>query len=434
MPPVDTEIAIVGAGAAGIAAALTAQAHGLPFRLIEARQRSGGRTWTTTTPLGRPFDLGASWIHAVDAGNPFAEIALALAAGPVVDQRRRLVLDRAGRPLSPGDVAAFHVARARGIMRIEQAPPGASLTDCLPVDADLGGDPAADLWNWTIRSSAGPWLCGTDCAATDAADWAAARAGTDWLLPRGYGTLVQNLAAGVPMTLDCALEAIEAGPDAVTLTTTRGSFTGRHLVLTVPLGVLAAERIRIKPALPRPWRQALDDLPMGCLMKVAIDLMADPLPGLGPEASAKQAAGCYLHYPATDERGVLYLLRPCGHAMAYAFVGGSMARALEPETDAAIRDAVLEPLRGLLGTALVERSFGPVAVSRWGSDPFAFGSYAIARPGASGARAVLAQPLFERVHLAGEATAADGWHGTAGGAWLAGRAAVTRIAAAALSG
>ena len=413
----DTEIAIVGAGAAGIAAALTARAHGLPFRLIEARDRSGGRTWTTTTPLGRPFDLGASWIHAVDAGNPFAELALALDAAPVVDHRRRLTLDRAGRPLSPGGVAAFHAARASGIMAIEQAPPGASLVDCLPV--------ASAPWDWTIRSFAGPWMCGTDCAVTDAADWAAARAGTDWLLPRGYGTLVQALAARLPMTTGCALQAIAVGPAVVTLTTTEGSFTARHVVLTVPLGVLAAERIRITPALPDAYRRALDDLPMGCLMKVAIDLLADPLAGL-----ASDSESCFLHYPATDERGVLYLLRPCGHAMAYAMVGGSMARALEPESDAAIRDVVLDPLRGLLGTALVERCFGPAAVSRWGSDPFAFGSYAIARPGGAGARAVLAEPLFERVHLAGEATAGDGWHGTAGGAWLAGRAAVARIAAA----
>ena len=421
MPPVDTEIAIVGAGVAGIAAALAAEAQGLPFRLIEARQRSGGRTWTTTTPLGRPFDLGASWIHAVDAGNPFAEIALSLDAGPMVDQRRRLVLDRAGRPLPQAEAAAFALARARGIERIEQAPPGASLTDCLPV----GADPGADPWASTIRSFAGPWMCGTDCAATDAADWAAARAGTDWLLPRGYGTLVQGLAAGVPMTTDCALEALEVGPASVTLTTTKGSFTARHVILTVPLGVLAAERIHITPALPEAYRRALDDLPMGCLMKVAIDLLADPLADLEADT-----VSTFLHYPATDERAVLYLLRPCGHAMAYAFVGGSTARALEPASDAAIRDVVLEPLRGLLGAALVERSFGPAAVSRWASDPFAFGSYAIARPGGAGARAILALPLFERVHLAGEATAGDGWHGTAGGAWLAGRAAIARIAMA----
>jgi monoamine oxidase len=277
-----------------------------------------------------------------------------------------------------------------------------------------------------MRSFAGPWLCGTDCSDTDAADWAAALAGTDWLLPQGYGTLVQALARPLPITTDCVLEALEVDPTGVTLTTSRGRFTARHVVLTVPLGVLAEERIRFTPALPAPYHRALDDLPMGCLMKVAIDLLADPLEGI-----ADVAGPLFLHYPASDERAVLYLLRPCGHAMAYAFVGGSMALDLEPLSNAAIRDVVLEPLRGLLGGATVERAFGPAAVSRWASDPFAFGSYAIARPGGSAARAVLAAPLFERVHLAGEATAPGGWHGTAGGAWLAGRAAVLRIAAAA---
>ena len=43
------------------------------------------------------------------------------------------------------------------------------------------------------------------------------------------------------------------------------------------------------------------------------------------------------------------------------------------------------------------------------------------------ARAVLAAPLFGRVHLAGEATAPNGWYSTAGGAWLAGRSAIAAI-------
>jgi monoamine oxidase len=427
MPAVDTEIAIVGAGAAGIAAALTARAFGLAHRLIEARPRTGGRTWTTTTPLGRPFDLGASWIHAADAGNPFADLALARRADPLVDRRRRVVLDASGTLAGAGEVAAFQTARAHGIARIEQAPPGASLADCLPVPADASADPAAlagdAAWAWTVRCFAGPWMCGMACAATDAADWAAARAGVDWLLPRGYGALVQELATGLPVTTNCVLESLEVGRDAVRLVTTTGSFTARHVVLTVPLGVLAAGRIRFTPALPDAWRQALDGLPMGCLMKVAIDLLEDPLAGLAAPADT-----VFLHYPASDEQAVLYLLRPCGQAMAYAFVGADMARALEPESDAAIRDVVLEPLRRLLGADRVARGFGPATASRWASDPFALGSYAIAGPGRAGARTVLADPLLGRVHLAGEATAPDGWHGTAGGAWLAGRAAVARIA------
>lgn len=420
MQPVDTEIAIVGAGAAGIAAALTAAACGRSFRLIEARERLGGRAWTMATPGGAPFDLGASWIHAADAGNPLADMALALDAGAVVDRRKRVVLDATGRPLDAAGLAAFQAVRSAGIARIEAARAGSSLADCLPE----GSDPA-EPWAWTMRSFAGPWLCGTDCAATDSVDWASARAGTDWLLPKGHGTLVRAIAGSLPVTIGTALEAVTVGTDSVRLSTTAGSFTARHAVVTVPLGVLAAGRIRFTPALPERVRLALDALPMGCLMKVGFDLLADPLLALGVDADS-----CFLHYPATDEHAVLYLLRPCGQPTALAFVGGSMAWALERKADLVVRDVVLEPLRRLLGAGLVERCFGPALPSRWGADPFALGSYAVARPGGAGARQVLAEPLFERVHLAGEATASGGWHGTTGGAWLAGRDVVQRIVGA----
>jgi monoamine oxidase len=253
---------------------------------------------------------------------------------------------------------------------------------------------------------------------TDAADWAAARQGEDWLLPGGYGNLVQQLADGVPVTTGCVLEALEVGRGRVALATSGGRIEARHVVLTVPLGVLQAERISFSPPLPASVRQALDTLPMGCLMKVGIDLIADPF---------GETDTYFLHYPASDEAAVLYLMQPGGQAMAYAFVGGSAARALEPLDDAAVREEALAPLRHLLGAATVDRSFGRAVATRWAADPFAFGSYAIARPGGFMARRELAQPLFERIYLVGEATAPDGWMGTVGGAWLAGRAAMAAI-------
>lgn len=417
MTPVDVEIAIIGAGAAGIAAARTAMASGLSFRLIEARPRLGGRTWTDATAGGLPFDRGASWIHAVDQGNPFAELALAARAAPVLDRRRRIMLDGSGGRAANAAIDGFHASRAAAIRLIEGAAAGASLA------AALAGHhaPPDDLWVMTDRALAGPWLMGEDCALVDAADWLAAKAGADWLLPAGYGRLVEELGQGLPVTLDCPLEALAIGRDHVGLETARGRFTARHAILTVPLGVLQAGRIRFDPPLPAAARRAIDDLPMGCLMKVAIDLLADPL---------GESGTYYLHYPAPDESGVLYLLRPGGHEMALAFVGGGTARALERESDAVAREAVLAPLVRLLGAATVERSFGAARATRWGLDPLALGSYAIARPGiAPDTRARLAAPIFERLYLAGEGTAPDGWHNTVAGAWLAGKAAVLRITA-----
>ena len=68
------DVAVIGAGAAGLAAGLTLQISGRSFIVLEARDRIGGRAWTDTATLALPFDCGAHWLHAA-AQNPFTRIA-----------------------------------------------------------------------------------------------------------------------------------------------------------------------------------------------------------------------------------------------------------------------------------------------------------------------------------------------------------------------
>jgi monoamine oxidase len=65
----------------------------------------------------------------------------------------------------------------------------------------------------------------------------------------------------------------------------------------------------------------------------------------------------------------------------------------------------------------------------WGVDPLALGSYAVARPDAADHREILATPVDQRVFLAGEAAAADGWAATVAGAYRSGRRAALQIVA-----
>ncbi len=60
----DTDVAIVGAGAAGLAAARTLTDLGVPFVLLEAAHRIGGRAYTEEVAPGAPFDLGCHWMHS----------------------------------------------------------------------------------------------------------------------------------------------------------------------------------------------------------------------------------------------------------------------------------------------------------------------------------------------------------------------------------
>ncbi len=58
------DVAIVGAGAAGLAAARRLQGLGVSFVVLEARPRIGGRAFTDTETLGAPVDLGGHWLHS----------------------------------------------------------------------------------------------------------------------------------------------------------------------------------------------------------------------------------------------------------------------------------------------------------------------------------------------------------------------------------
>jgi beta-phosphoglucomutase-like phosphatase (HAD superfamily) len=111
MAPAEIEVAVVGAGAAGLAAAAELRAQERSVVVLEARDRVGGRTCTDSATLRVPFDLGASYIHACEQGNPWADIALALGE-PVVPDRRRRVLAQGGGLTPAADGAAAYAAAA----------------------------------------------------------------------------------------------------------------------------------------------------------------------------------------------------------------------------------------------------------------------------------------------------------------------------------
>src|SRR5215468_4257532 len=79
----NVDVVIVGAGAAGVAAARRLKTSGLSAMMLEATARVGGRAWTCEV-AGLPLDLGCGWLHSADR-NPWTQIAEA--AGFAVDRR-----------------------------------------------------------------------------------------------------------------------------------------------------------------------------------------------------------------------------------------------------------------------------------------------------------------------------------------------------------
>ena len=128
----------------------------------------------------------------------------------------------------------------------------------------------------------------------------------------------------------------------------------------------------------------------------------------------------------TDRVGTgAYHFRPFGRPQIEAYFGGTLARELEANGDAAFFDFASGELTALLGGDFARR-IRPIRVHRWGADRFARGSYSYARPGQADQRAALAAPVDDRLFFAGEACSRNDYS-TAHGAWLTGVAAAGQV-------
>jgi len=410
--PASIEVAVIGAGAAGLSAARRLGAARVATVVLEARDRIGGRAHTVACE-GFGLDLGCGWLHSAD-GNVLA--AEACEAGFTVDETPPPWRQQAFNLGSGSDEqAAFGAAWAAFDDRVSKA-------------ADGGQDrPASDLfipgerWNGRMDAISGA-LNGARFVEVSTLDYAAYEdTGVNWRVIEGYGTLVETLGAAAPVVLNCPVERIDRRGSVLKIDTARGRIEARAVILTLPTSVLASEAVRFDPPLPD-LIEAAAGAPLGLASKLhmAVDGADDfpPDSQLWGRTDTAQTGG--------------YHLRPFGRPMIEGYFGGDLAWGLEPGGEAAFFDFAATELSDLLGSSF-RRRIRPVATSMWGAEPFSMGAYSHVLPGQgdpeTGARARLARPVEDRIFLAGEATS-RGFYGTAHGAWEEGeRAAVEAITA-----
>ncbi|MEQ8349100.1 MAG: NAD(P)/FAD-dependent oxidoreductase [Sneathiellaceae bacterium] len=411
------DIVVVGAGAAGIAAARRLAEHGLSCVLVEAGDKVGGRARTEATRFAVPVDLGCHWLHA-PAQNPLKGHADRLrhryrAAGQIVRHAAH------GRWLDAREGAACteHVAachdRIRATGRAGEDRAVAGLFD----DA-----PEAPWHDAFAAQFTAKWGVPPDRASTlDVARYA--EAGDDLPVTDGLGALVSRLARCLPVRLGAAVSRIAlVAPDAVRVDTAIGRLEGRAAIVTVSTGVLQSGAIRFTPELPDWKRAAIGALPMGHCNKLVLAF----------DRRAMDVPDHCLVVPAGDGAGAVeLLLRPCGAELAVALYNGPHGRDLAAAGAAAMEEDCLQRLSDLFGTAL-RRALRPGAVmADWDGDPLVRGYVAAALPGRSDARRDLARPVDGLLFFAGEAVSLPHM-GDAHGAWLSGIAAADAAATAVL--
>jgi monoamine oxidase len=411
--PSEVDVAIIGAGAAGLGAARALENSALSLIVLEARDRVGGRGHTIMAAPEVTFDVGCGWLHSADK-NSFVAIAeqLKFEINKTLPPWRERAFGKAFPQQERDD---FIRALEAFYDRAEQA-----AKDGRDSPANLYLEPG-NRWNPMIDAIS-TYVNGCELERVSILDMDAYEdTNINWRVRRGYGALMAAYGASLPLAFHCNVTLIDHSGPSLRIETSRGTLTANKAIITVPTNLIADESIRFHPALSSKV-DAARGLPLGLADKVMLALdQPEDLPSEGNLRAATMRT----------EMGT-YHLRPFGQPCIEGFFGGRLAQALEDAGDGAIAAHSIDEIAGLLGSDF-RRRLKPLAESRWAHDPFARGSYSHALPGHAGMRAVLAAPVDGRLFFAGEATSPN-FFSTAHGARDSGERATREVVAAKVKG
>jgi monoamine oxidase len=415
---VDSDVIVIGAGAAGLAAARSLVHREIRVTVLEARDRDGGRVLSQPIAgMSAPAELGAEFIHGPaketrellrDAGietkDTGGELWVCGADGDVrrMDDDDFLAAEGIfeGIRSSNGDVSVDDYLRrfeADGTMQ------KAAVAARMFVEGFDAADPAIA----SARAIADEWRSGVD--------FASAR-------PRGgYGPMFDHLreeciAAGVRLQLSSIVRRITWGDGSVSVdihggAKDRQTVRARAAIVTLPVGVLRHRgddtEVVFQPELPATKRTALASIEMGHAVRVVLKFRTP----FWERVSDGRYRNAGFFRCVGQPFPTYWTQSPLHSQLMVAWVGGPKAAALGAAEPDERFDRALHGLEVLFGDpALVRAEFEQGFTHDWGRDPFSRGAYSYV------ARDMLAAPVADMLFFAGEATANDGQGGTVNGA------------------
>ena len=412
---------IIGAGAAGLAAARELADAGRSFLVLEARDRIGGRVLTTVDPhTALPVELGAEFIHGEAEHTMKLVDEAGLITVPVLGAHYRA--DRNNiEPLGDMFKRIERVFRKMKDDRAEDRsfqeflndkPGGFRLREERELAAAfVRGFNAADPWFISERSLA---------EAGNPAEGAqkAAR------LLDGYTVIIDHLAARVlpHIRLGQHVHQVLWDKQQVQVATLQGEeLHARTLITTIPLPHLQQHTIAFEPDIPR-IRSAADQLVMGHVVRVTLVLRERIW-----EEKRNLDDVAYIHTPR-KAFNVWWTQHPLRAPLITGWSGGPPASELSRQGSADVEESALRELSAALQIrrsrvdALVER----IHLHDWSADPYALGAYSYVGVGGTNAPKQLARPVESTLYFAGEATDSEN-SGTVEGAIASGIRAAKQV-------
>jgi hypothetical protein len=438
---------VIGAGAAGLAAARALSGGGQRVCLIEARGRIGGRVFSYPAPgLPSPIELGAEFIHGENASTFSIVDAATLAAVELPDDHW---WSREGKWEHVRDFWT-EVDRVRAKIRTPRR--DVSFDEFLRSRHDLSP---------RLRQLARTFVEGYHASHADRISAAALRSADSeqedggsggnrqFRLPNGQHDLIAWLRAGldpdrVDVRLGTVVTLVEWSRGAVSVecrsaaASTTERFRAKAVVVTIPIGVWKAPRdqegaIRFEPAL-REKDRAIEKIEAGHVVKIAFqfrerfwddpEFLSERLPA---SLKKKGSAVNFLH---TDDRFMptWWTAAPLRSPILTGWAGGHAADALLAEGSQAMIDRALDSLGAAwrIPRRRLDSLLAATFTHDWQSDPFSRCAYSYAAVGGQNAHAALATPIQKTLFFAGEATSGDET-GTVAGAIESGRRAARQI-------
>ncbi len=432
----DADLIVVGAGAAGLAAAQSLGRRSLHVLLLEARDRIGGRVFSyPIAGIPTPAELGAEFIH----GSAIKTRALLREAGSAAIDMSGEAWSRENGRLQLDDDSFFEAAR---IFEEALALPGDESVEAFlnrfasddvrrrrarEARAFVEGFEAADPALASVRAIAEEIGTGVDSASARPLG--------------GYAPIFHRLrhdcaAAGVEFHLSTVVRRIVWSSNGIAVDVTDGrgavrTLQARAAILTLPVGVLRHRgdecEILFEPELPHTKREALASIEMGHVVKVAL-WFRTPFWELLDAGRYRDGAFFYVEGAPIP---TYWTQLPVRSELIAAWVGGPGAVALAARSAADLIGDALDRFGELFNERdLARREFEDGTMHDWSNDPFARGAYSYVAVGGGDARARLGAPLANALFFAGEATSSDGQGGTVNGALESGERAAAEAAAA----